>query len=134
MSDFTEPEVLASFDRTVGEHKEQLALEKGEFRGRPTYCLRLRWQNAEGAWRWSQAKASSTGRYFAALTVKARELRELGLALVAEADELEHQRVGRRPVAEPPNLPSRKPSECEQRELDRFDAAHPAIANPRGIP
>jgi hypothetical protein len=122
MSDFTEPETLATFDRSWKGQKEQLRLERSEFNGRPVYTLRLYWQNEAGEWRWQPAKATANGRYWQALTLKAKELRELGLALVAEADELEYQRVGTQPAAEPRGLQSRKPSEREQGELDRFDA------------
>lgn len=51
------------------------------------------------------------------------------------------QRPGRAGTTQAPDgaeseraVRSRKPSEREQRELDRFDTANAAIPNPRGIP
>jgi len=82
----TEPEILADFDRSSG-GSERLLLERGEWRGRPVYRLRIVCQNAERQWSSAPAKADSDGQCWAALPIRARELRELGLALVAEAEE-----------------------------------------------
>lgn len=128
---FDEPKVLADFDRSFGERHERLVLEKGEYRGRPTYCLRVLWRNQAGEWRWSAAKPSSTGRTWQALNLRARELRALGQSLLAEAEEME--RVGA-PTAAPTPRTRRRPSPREQRELERFEAEHTPFKGDSDIP
>jgi hypothetical protein len=124
--EFEQPEILAEFDRSYREKRERLVLEKGEYRGSPTYCLRVLWQNAEGAWRWRACKPTSTGRTWIAVHLKARELRDLGLALTAEADELEREGRGAEPTTPRSPRESRRASPREQAELDRFDAEWPS--------
>jgi hypothetical protein len=127
---FDEPKVLADFDRSFGERYERLVLEKGEYRGRPTYCLRVLWRNQAGEWRWSAAKPSSTGRTWQALNVRARELRALGQVLMAEADELER---GGAPAAAPAPR-TKRASPREQREIERFEAEHPPFKGGSDVP
>lgn len=83
---FEEPEVLATFDRSFGDKKEQLRLERGEYQGKPTYSLRLYWQAADGIWRWASQKPTQSGKCWERLNLKAKELRDLGAALMAAAD------------------------------------------------
>ncbi len=126
-----EPEILAESDRPYGDRRERFVLEKGEWRGKPTYALRLLWQNDAGAWRWSPAKADSKGRCWASLNLKAAELRQLGLALTAEADELER---AKNEAPRPTGERRRDPTPREQRELDRFDQEHQPIHRDEDIP
>lgn len=79
---FAEPEVIATFDRSWGDKKEELRLERGEFQGKPTYALRLYWQTGDGQWRWAAQKPTQSGKCWERLNLKSRELRELGEALV----------------------------------------------------
>jgi hypothetical protein len=133
--DFEEPEILADFDRSYRDQRERLVLEKGEYRGSPTYCLRVLWQNPEGAWRWRACKPTSTGKTWTALHIKARELRELGLALTAEADELEREGRSAQQSTTPPSArESRTPTAREQAELDRFDAEWPSSIRRDDVP
>lgn len=81
-----EPEVLVTLDRSFGDKHEQLRLERGQYQGRPTFTLRVYWQTPEGQWRWSAAKPSANGKTWASLSLKARELRELGEALIKAAE------------------------------------------------
>lgn len=125
MAQFEEPETLAVFDRSWNGLREQLRLELSEYKGNPVYTLRLYWQNDAGEWRWAAARPSSAGRYWASLTLKAKELHLLGTALVAEAAELEHNRASRH---------SRKPSAKEQAALDEFTREHPPMREDPDIP
>jgi hypothetical protein len=83
---FEEPDVLATFDRSFGDKKEQLRLERGSYEGKPTYTLRLYWQGGDGVWRWGQQKPTQSGKCWERLNLKARELRDLGAALMLAAD------------------------------------------------
>ena len=87
MAQFEEPEVLATFDRSFGDKHEQLRFERGSFNGRATYTLRVYWQADDGQWRWSQAKPTSSGKVWASLNLKAKELRTLGEMLIAESEQ-----------------------------------------------
>lgn len=84
---FEEPEVLATLDRSYGDKHEELRLERGEYQGKPTFTLRLHWQAADGKWRWSSQKPTQSGKCWERLNIKQRELRELGEALIAAADD-----------------------------------------------
>lgn len=86
MGQFEEPTTLAKFDRSWGDKKEELRLERGEFQGKPTYSLRLYWQGQDGSWRWASQKPTASGKSWERINLKARELRELGAALLAAAD------------------------------------------------
>ena len=134
---FQEPETLAFFDRCWNGQREQLRLECSEFRGHhPVYTLRLYWQNDAGDWRWQQARPSSSGRYWASLSLKPKELHQLGLALLEEAAELVHreQSGAYKARAAPPPRASRAPTAKEQAELDRFSREHPAAHADPSIP
>jgi hypothetical protein len=103
---------------------ERLRLERGEWQGKPTHTLRLLVET-EAGWRWSLAKRDTQGRSWAALSLRAGELRALAAALLAAADAADGgQRAPSLPV--PSGVQRRKPSEREQRELDRFDREHGA--------
>jgi hypothetical protein len=95
---FEEPEVLATFDRTWGDNKEELRLERGTYKDKPTYALRLCWQGGDGTWRWAQQKPGPSGKCFAQLHLKAGELRDLGAALMLAAESA--------PAEEPRRAPS----------------------------
>ena len=86
MGQFEEPTVLATFDRSWGDKKEEMRLERGSYNGKPTYALRLYWQGGDGSWRWASQKPTASGKCWERLNLKARELRELGAALLAAAD------------------------------------------------
>lgn len=92
---FEEPETLATFDRTWKDKHEELRLERGEYQGKPTYTLRLYWQTPDGQWRWSAAKPTQSGKCWASLSLKGRELLDLGEALIAEAKASGVERVPR---------------------------------------
>lgn len=118
MSDFTEPETLWESDRTFGEKAELIRLEKGEYNGKSTYSLRVLFKNRDGEWRWSQARADGKGRCWASLNLKAKELKELGEALLREANderagELRRQAERAGPLhaadTQSPSRPTRKP-------------------------
>jgi hypothetical protein len=94
MSTFEEPTVIATFDRSFGERREQLRLERSEFNGWPVFMLRVLWQSEDGTWRWSQAKPSQSGKCWQAFSLKARELRELGEALIAASEGVLGERGG----------------------------------------
>jgi hypothetical protein len=79
---FAEPEVIATFDRSWGDKKEELRLERGEYQGKSTFALRLYWQTPDGQWRWAAQKPTQSGKCWERLNLKGRELRELGEALV----------------------------------------------------
>ncbi len=100
---FEEAEVLASFDRTWGENKEELRLERGTYKDKPTYTLRLYWQSPDGVWHWAKQKPTQSGNCWERLNLKARELRDLGAALMHAADGApadEPRRAPRPPRAE----------------------------------
>ena len=120
MPEFEQPEILAEFDRSYGDRHEKLVLERGQYQGRPTFTIRMLWRAPDGVWRWSAPKPTSTGRVWAAIGVKARELKALGLALVEAADALEKQGG---PMAVP--RPARKPNAAHERERARFEREHP---------
>ena len=79
---FEQPTVIATFDRSYGDKKEELRLEQGEFQGKPTFSLRLYWQTPDGAWRWAAQKPTQSGKCWERLNLKGRELKELGEALI----------------------------------------------------
>jgi hypothetical protein len=85
---FEEAEVLATFNRSFGDRKEELRLERGSYEGKPTYTLRLYWQGGDGIWRWGQQKPTQSGKCWERLNLKARELRDLGAALMLAADDM----------------------------------------------
>lgn len=86
MSNYPEPVILAECDRSFGDKHEKLRLEQDEYKGAPTFTLRVVWQGTDGHWRWSQARPSQTsGKTFQALHLKAAELQTLGEALIAAA-------------------------------------------------
>ena len=84
---FEEPEVLATLDRSYGDKKEVLRLERGMYQDKPTFALRVLWQTPGGQWRWSSQKPTQSGKCWWWLSIKQRELRELGEALIAAADD-----------------------------------------------
>jgi len=79
---FTDPEVLARFDRSYGDKKEELRIDRGEYKGVPTYTLRLYWQATDGTWRWNEQKPTQSGKCWERLNLKQRELEAIGLALI----------------------------------------------------
>lgn len=83
---FEEPEVLATLDRSYGDKKEVLRLERGMYQDKPTFTLRLHWQAPDGKWRWSSQKPTQSGKCWERLNIKQRELRELGEALIAASE------------------------------------------------
>jgi hypothetical protein len=92
MSNYPEPRILAECDRSFGDKHEKLRLEQDEYKGQPTFTLRVVWQGNDGNWRWSQARPSEkTGKVFQALHLKANELESLGKALIA-AGQSAHRR------------------------------------------
>lgn len=85
---FEDPDILARFDRSFGDKKEELRLERGEYQGKPTYTLRLYWQTPDGSWRWASQKPTTSGKCWERLNLKARELRDVGAALMLAADDM----------------------------------------------
>ncbi len=85
---FEEPTVLATFDRSFGDKKERLQLERGEYNGKPTHTLRLYWQTPDGAWRWCSQKPTQSGKCWERLNLKSKELRALGEALIAASEDV----------------------------------------------
>lgn len=79
---FQEPEVIATFDRSYGDKREELRLERGEYQGKSTFSLRLYWQTPDGQWRWAAQKATTSGKCWERLNLKSRELKDLGEALI----------------------------------------------------
>lgn len=122
MTAFEEPEVLATFDRSFGDKKERLQLERGEFKGRDTFALRVCWLAQDGSWRWSAQKPSESGKVWQKLNLKARELRELGEALIAAAAT----------VSETPATQRRAMKDTAARKAarDEFDRNHPKYDGP----
>ncbi len=98
---FEEPEVLASFDRSYGDSREQLRLEKGLYKDKPTFTLRLYWQGSDGTWRWTAQKPTQSGKCWERLNLKAHELRELGGALLIAADQANVVPARQAPYAPP---------------------------------
>lgn len=92
MTGFVEPDCIWRSDRSWQQKGEELRLERGEYQGKSTYKLRLYWRTDDGSWRWSQARATQSGKTWAEFGIKARELESLGTALLAEA------RVGLEPL------------------------------------
>jgi hypothetical protein len=88
---FEDPEFLATFDRSFGDKKEELRLERGSYQGKTTYTLRVYWQTPDGSWRWSAQKPTQSGKCWERLNIKARELRDLGAALMHAADTMPAQ-------------------------------------------
>jgi hypothetical protein len=84
---FEEPHVIAKFDRSYGDKKEELRLERGEYQGKPTFTLGLYWLTPDGSWRWSVQKPSQSGKTWQRFHLKAKELEALGHALVAAAND-----------------------------------------------
>lgn len=136
MEPFREPETLAFFDRIWDGQREQLRLEASEYKGHAFYTLRLYWMTEAGDWRWQRAKPSSAGKYWACLNLKAKELHQLGLALLQEAAELVHreQSGAYKAGAEPPRRASRAPTAREQTALAAFDREHPPMRDDPDIP
>ncbi len=85
---FEEPTVIATFDRSFGDKKERLQLERGEYNGKPTFTLRLYWQTPDGAWRWSSQKPTQSGKCWERLNLRAKELRAVGEALIAASEDV----------------------------------------------
>jgi hypothetical protein len=85
MSEFIEPDIIWRSDRSYGEKRERVQLERGEFNGRPTYKLRALWQSDDGVWRWTRARETSSGKAWTEFGLKQRELESLGALLLAEA-------------------------------------------------
>lgn len=84
---FEENTVLAKFNRSFGDKKEELRLERGEYNGKPTFTLRLYWQTPDGAWRWASQKPTTSGKCWERLNLKQKELQALGEALIAAAND-----------------------------------------------
>jgi hypothetical protein len=128
MADFQQPDTLVELPERQGRNgsTERLRLERSEWQGKPVYALRLLFQTPEGQWRWSLAKAAKDGRRWAALSLRTRELRALGAALIQAADEAEggHHAPSKPPLPPLSGEPRRLPSAKEQRELERFDREH----------
>lgn len=132
---FTEPDIIFRADRSYQESEEELRLERSEWQGKDVYRLRVVWKTPDGQWRWSQARPSSTNRYWQEFNLKARELRALGELLIAEADGQQQALDPSEPIAAgapkasgsrrpPPGLdgqPRRAASPREQREQQRHD-------------
>lgn len=115
---FQENEVLATFDRSWDDRKERLQLERGSYNGKPTFALRVCWQADDNTWRWSQARLNDKGKAFQAMSIKARELRALGEALIQAAADIGKQRAG-----QPRQQRSAKVTPQRQAELNKLDAA-----------
>ena len=91
---FEDTQVIATFDRSWGDRKEQLQLERGEYNGKPTFALRVLWKTPDGQWRWSPKKPTANGKTWESLNLKARELRALGEALIAASSDAPTERSG----------------------------------------
>lgn len=85
MSNFQQPDIIWIADRSYKDSKQRIQLERGEYQGQATYALRLMWKTPDGQWRWNQAKPASSGKTWASLNLKSRELASLGKLLLAEA-------------------------------------------------
>ena len=83
---FEEADILAKFDRSFGDKKEELRLERGDYQGKPTYTLRLYWQTPDGAWRWSSQKPTQSGKCWERLNLKSKELKAIGETLIRAAN------------------------------------------------
>lgn len=92
---FDDIHTLATLDRSWGDRKEELRFERSEFKGKPTYALRIYWQTPDGAWRWSPQKPTAAGKHWASFNLKAAELRELGEAMVQASVTVPTERSGR---------------------------------------
>lgn len=82
---FEDPDILARFDRSFGDKKEELRLERGTYNDKPTYTLRLYWQTPDGSWRWASQKPTTSGKCWERLNLKAKELQAVGEALIRAA-------------------------------------------------
>jgi hypothetical protein len=82
---FEDPDILAKFDRSFGDKKEELRLERGTYNDKPTYTLRLYWQTPDGSWRWASQKPTTSGKCWERLNLKAKELQAVGEALIRAA-------------------------------------------------
>jgi len=89
---FEEATVLAKFDRSFGDKKEELRFEQGTYQDKPTYTLRLYWQGGDGIWRWASQKPTQSGKSWERLNLKVKELKALGEALI-QASRLTPQRA-----------------------------------------
>lgn len=79
---FEESEVLARFDRSYADKKAEMRLERGEYKGIPTFTLRLYWQLPDGSWRWSAQTPTQSGKCWERFNLKGKELAALGQALI----------------------------------------------------
>lgn len=80
---FEEAEILATFDRSFGEKKLEMRLERGHYKGSPTFTLRLYWQApGESLWRWSAQTPTQSGKCWERFNLKSKELAALGQALL----------------------------------------------------
>lgn len=121
MSDFIPPDVIWRADRSWQDKQERIQLERGEYQGRPTYKLRMLWKTPDGQWRWSQARAATSGKTWAELGLKQKELRSLGELLIAEASK-EQPALGDAPDAPGSSGVSRRLPPREQRMLAHYDS------------
>lgn len=103
MSNFEEDEILVRCVREAyGEDADRNAprngiqLERGEYQGYNTYCLREVWEPERNEWRWSQMRRSQSGKVWSRMGIKRRELREIGEALIRAADEADQMDGGPR--------------------------------------
>jgi hypothetical protein len=134
---FVEPDIIFRADRTYNDSEEELRLERSEWQGKDVYRLRVVFKTQEGQWRWSQARPSSTQRYWQEFNLKARELRALGELLIAESEAQQQALDPNEPIAEgapkasgsrrpPPGLDGkqrRAPAPREQRAMAEYDQA-----------
>jgi hypothetical protein len=82
---FEEPTLIAKFDRSFGDKKEELRFERGEYKNKPTFALRMYWQTPDGAWRWCTQTPGDNGKCWKAFHLKAHELQALGEAFIHAA-------------------------------------------------
>lgn len=95
---FAEPNVIATFDRSWGDKKEELRLEQGEYQGKTTFSLRLYWQTPDGQWRWAAQKPTTSGKCWERLNLKSKELRQLGEALITASSYVANDNSRGRPT------------------------------------
>lgn len=118
---FEEPTILCKLDRTYNDKVEALQLEQGEYNGSPTFTLRQVWQTDDEQWRWARAREDKNGKCWASMSLKARELRELGEALIAASKTVSGGKSQSRTGGGPTGQQRRQPPPREQRELDKLD-------------
>lgn len=94
---YDQPTVLATFDRSWGDKKEELRLERGEYKGKPTHALRLYWKGNDGQWRWAAQKPTASGKCWERLNLKPDELLLLGEALIKAAKDTANDNSRRSP-------------------------------------